>query len=68
MPENTARGLIGTILYWAAIVLCAFGLLSTVMSVSLFEGEERLWGTLAWAGFTLAAFVASFAIRKTLMR
>jgi hypothetical protein len=53
----TARGLIGGIIYWAMMLLALFGLISTLMSVALFEGDERLWGTLGWAGFTIATYV-----------
>jgi len=52
-----ARALIGRIIYWAAMLLALFGFVSTLMSLAQFEGDERLWGTLGWAGFTIAAYV-----------
>ena len=64
---NTVR-LVGGIIYWAAIGLAVFGIISTVMSVALYDGDERLWATVNWAVFTVAAWIAGFAVRKALLK
>lgn len=62
------KALIGTIIYWAAILLALFGVVSTIMAAALFEGEERLWGTLQWAAFAIAAYVLGRVARYVLSR
>ena len=62
------RGLIGSIIYWAAILLMLFGIISAAMSLALFEGDERLWGTIRWVGFTIAAYVVGRVARVVLSR
>ena len=62
------RGLIGSIIYWAAILLVLFGTISAAMSLALFEGDERLWGTVRWIGFTIAAYVVGRMARVALSK
>jgi hypothetical protein len=64
---NTVR-LVGSIIYWAAIGLAVFGIISTIMSVALYDGDERLWATVNWAVFTVAAWIVGFAVRKALLK
>ena len=62
------RKLVGNIVFWAAIVLTVIGFVSTIMSLFLFDGEERLWKTAERAGFTLVAWLVSLAARKGLLK
>ena len=76
VPVANLRGLIGSIIYWAigsiiywaAVLMVLFGVISAAMSLALFEGGERLQGTLGWIAFTIAAYVVGRVTRVVLLK